>query len=272
VALNRARRRSITFGLVGFVIAVSLYLSGGVVAGLRSAANFVVTPFSVTVNFVARPVGHLLAGAINYSDVVAQNQRLRYELGLANERANATWGESRSLAEISTSLNVPFAAGLTQVAAQVTSLSPTNFVATVDIDKGRDDGVLAGEPVVANGGLVGTVSATTPHGATVRLITDVASSIGVTFGVNQPSIIVSGRGVNNGLSATSVPLNSSITPGQILSTDGLAGGLYPVGLPVARVRTETLTPGAATYDLTLEPTADLRHLTYVDVLLWEPAS
>ena len=36
------------------------------------------------------------------------------------------------------------------------------------------------------------------------------------------------------------------------------------------MKTVTLTPGAATYNLTLQPAADLRHLAYLDVVLWEP--
>jgi rod shape-determining protein MreC len=94
--------------------------------------------------------------------------------------------------------------------------------------------------------------------------------VGVTFKKGTTDLIVSGRGLNSGLGATSVPLGTSIAPGTKLSTDGLNGGLYPAGLPVATVQTVTLTPGAATYNLTLEPAADLRHLTYLDVVIWEP--
>ncbi len=254
------------------LVATILYLTGGVVSGLRSAANLAVTPFSWTIDVIARPIGHLLAGAVNYSDVVAQNQRLRYELGRAQLQVNENWALQRQLQEMTTQLNVPFVGSLPTVAAQITTISPTSFAATVDISKGRSDGVLVGMPVVANGGVVGSVISTTPHGATIRLISDANSSIGVTFAKGKTTLIVSGRGVNNGLSATSLPLTTSITPGTILSTDGLAGGLYPPGLPVATVSKVTLTPGAATYNVTLRPTADLRHLLYVDVVLWEPST
>ena len=142
----------------------------------------------------------------------------------------------------------------------------------MDISKGRDSGILVGMPVVGNGGLVGTVISTTPHGATVRLITDTDSSIGVTDGHSAKSIIVTGQGVNSGLRATSVPLNTSVKTGTLLWTDGLQGGLFPPGLPVATVTSLTLTPGAATYDLTLNPSADLRHMTYLDVVQWEPST
>ena len=106
----------------------------------------------------------------------------------------------------------------------------------------------------------------------MRLISDVKSLIGVTFGTGKTTLVVSGRGVNNGLGATSVPLNSGVRTGTKLSTNGLDGGLYPAGLPVASVKTVTLTPGASTYNLSLQPAADLRHLSYLDVVLWEPAA
>jgi len=270
VATDRSKRRAWTLGVAAAALLTVLALTGGVLTGLRSSANLLVTPFNWTVNEIARPIGHVFAGALNYSDVVAQNQKLRYELGRAELKANENWPLERQLQQLSTELNVPYVGSLPVVAAQVTTVSPTNFAATVDISKGRDDGVLVGMPVVANGGLVGSVIATTPRGATVRLISDVDSSVGVTFGDGKSSLVVTGRGVNNGLIATSVPLSTSITPGTKLATNGLEGALYPPGLPVAKVEKVSLTPGAATYNLTLRPTADLRHLLYLDVVLWEP--
>jgi len=272
VASERSRRRALTLGLGATALIVVLYLTGGIFSGLRSAANVVVSPFSWSVNEVAKPIGHFLAGAIDYSDVVAQNQRLRYELGKSQQQSNESWSFERQLQQVSTQLHVPFVGSLPTVAAQVTAISPTNFAATVDISVGRDNGVLAGMPVVANGGLVGDVISTTPHGATVRLISDTNSSIGVTYGSGKSTLLVSGRGVNNGLGATAIPLTTSISPGTIMATDGLEGGLYPPGLPVAKVSKVTLTPGAATYNLVLRPTANLRFLSYLDVVLWEPST
>jgi rod shape-determining protein MreC len=247
-----------------------LYLTTGVASGLRSGVNIVLTPFSWAVNSIAHPLGHMLAGTIDYSDVVAQNQKLRYQLAKANERANESWAFARELQQLTTGLNVPFVGALPTVAAQVTTNSPTNFSASVSISKGRDSGILVGMPVVANGGLVGQVISTSANGATVRLISDTKSLVGVTFG--STTLVVSGRGVNNGLGATSVPLNSGIHQGTRLSTDGLNGALFPAGLPVATVKTVSLTPGAATYNLTLQPAANLRHLSYLDVILWEPSA
>lgn len=251
---------------------LALYLTTGVASGLRSGANIIITPFSWAVNTVARPLGHMLSGTINYSDVVAQNQKLRYQLAQAEEKANQGWAFARQLEQLTRTLDIPFVGSLPTVTAQVTTLSPTNFSATIGISKGRDSGILVGMPVVGNGGLVGRVIDTTASGATIRLITDTASSIGVTFKSGTTDVVVTGRGLNNGLGATSVPLGTSIQPGTKLTTDGLSGGLFPPGLPVASVQTVTLTPGAATYNLTLQPAANLRDLAYVDVVLWEPTA
>ena len=272
MATDRSRRRTWTLGVAVLVTIVVLYLTTGVASGLRGGANLVVTPFNWAVNAIARPIGHLLAGTINYSDVVAQNEKLRYQLGQAEERANEAWAFSRQLEQLTTQLSVPFVGSLPTVTAQVTTVSPTNFAATVGISKGRDSGVLVGMPAVANGGLVGRVIAPSANGATIRLISDTASSVGVTFKNGKTDLIVSGRGPNNGLGASSVPLGTAIAPGTNLSTDGLNGGLYPAGMPVASVKTVSLTPGAASYNLTLQPAADLRHLSYLDVVLWEPSA
>ena len=69
-----------------------------------------------------------------------------------------------------------------------------------------------------------------------------------------------------------MPLTSSVRSGTVLSTNGLDGGLFPPGLPVAKVSKVTLTPGAATYNLSLHPLANLRDLVYLDVVLWEPST
>jgi len=46
VATNRSRRRLWTVGVSVTLIVSLLYVTGGVVSGLRGAANLVVTPFS----------------------------------------------------------------------------------------------------------------------------------------------------------------------------------------------------------------------------------
>ena len=226
MATDRSRRRALTLGAALTVVVVALYATGGVFSGLRTAANAIVSPFNWSVNEVARPIGHFFAGAVNYGDVVAQNQKLRYELGKAQQQENELVVPTPARTNHD-AIGRPLR-GFTAHRDRSDHHAVTDeFAATVDIDKGRDQGLLAGMPVVANGGLVGSIVSTTPNGATVRLISDTSSVVGVTFGKGTTPLVVSGRGVNNGLSATSVPLSTSLSPGTLLATDGLDGGLFP---------------------------------------------
>ena len=270
--LRRSTRRNLTLlsGLATTLI--GLQLTVGVGAGLRTMANGAVSPFAAAIRFVATPVGHIFSGSLNYSSLVQQNQQLRYQLGQAQLRLNESKAFFQKMATISQELNVPFVGTLPTVSAQVSSFSPTSFAATIDISKGRDDGILTGMPVVANGGLIGTVISTMLHRSTVRLITDQQSHFGAVFSNQGIPVIISGQGLNNGLAAANVPISFNVSPGMMVFTDGLEGGLYPAGLPIARVSKVRLTPGAATYELNFRPTADLRHIYYVDVVLWEPST
>ena len=58
------------------------------------------------------------------------------------------------------------------MAAHVISKDPTVWYATVEVDKGTDDGVHVNDPVIGDGGLVGKISLAGPTFAIVTLITD----------------------------------------------------------------------------------------------------
>ena len=272
MAISKRRRRAVVALVAATIMVVVFQYTGGITSGLRSTGNVVVAPFARAINLVAKPIGHVSSGALNYSEIVAQNKQLRYQLGQAQLKANETDAMNRQLIQLSQSLSVPYVNNLPTITAQVNEQSPTNFIASIGISKGTNEGVLVGMPVVGNGGLIGRVVATTLHGSTIQLITDAASSVGCTFGDGKINAIVGGRGLNHALSVTAVPLKATLSPGTIFATNGLQGGLFPAGLPVARVSGVTLTPGAVTYDLRLKPVADFKNLTYVTVIAWEPGT
>lgn len=272
MASVRSRRRLFFSGVVGTLAIVTIYVTGGVVAGAKSVAHVVVSPFTWAADFVAVPVGHLVAGMINYSDVQAQNSQLRYLLGQATLRATQNTLAAQQLRQLSQALHVPVAATLGTVLAQVTDPSPTNFSATVTIDKGQDEGVMDGMPVLGDGGLVGRIIATATHSSTVRLLTDTGSVVGASVGSGQAPVLISGEGLNNPLNVSGIANTVSVAVGSLVSTNGFQGGLFPPGLPVGRVSKLLINPGASSYAISLTPTANLNNLSYVDVVLWEPST
>lgn len=272
MAAPRTRRRILAGAVALLAVVTILLATGGVGSGLRAIGRGITAPFVYVFNEIAHPIADLFGGVVNYSSVLQQNKELRAALALANEQAVENEAAQSELAQVSAAQHLPFAPAIARTVAQVTADSPTNFSATITIDKGTSSGVLVGMPVVGAGGLLGRVIAVSSSGATVQLVTDPTSIVGVTFGRGTIDTLVYGRGVNSDLTASAVPSATPLAPGTLLYTSGLRGGEYPPGLPVARIETVALTPGSSDYNLALNPTADFSNLSYVDVLLWEPST
>ena len=219
------------------------------------------------------PIGSFLAGSVHYGAVREQNQKLQAEIDQLRMAQASGADQAQALKQLSALLNLPYLGNLQTVPAEVTDFGTSDFAATVDLDVGRSDGVQLGMPVVGAGGLVGQVVAVSHHTATVRLITDGQSAVGVRYGPAPGALaVLNGTGPGKPLSADLVPTNTALTDGEIFTTSGLQGALYPPGIPVAKVQASHTGSTASQETVTLQPLADLAHLRYVTVVLWGPSS
>ncbi|TFY96237.1 rod shape-determining protein MreC [Ramlibacter rhizophilus] len=137
----------------------------------------------------------------------------------------------RKLLELRERLQAP------AVAAQVLYDAPDPYTRKVIIDKGAAQGIAPGSPVIDEGGVLGQV--TRAHGmvSEVTLVTDRdhATPIlnartgvrGVVYG--EPS----GSQVGS-LELRFMPAGADVKAGDLLTTSGI-DGVYPAGLPVARI-------------------------------------
>jgi rod shape-determining protein MreC len=246
-------------------------LHGAVNAARRSTAD-ALNPVERAVDDVLHPVGHFFAGAVEYGSLARQNAELRLELRRAEGQALRLGTERRELDQLARLEHLPFVdvATIPTVTAEVIGQSSSNFEATVTLDKGQDDGVAVGMPVVDGLGLVGRVVQVASHQATVELITDSRSVVSVTYGTGGALAAASGQGPGASLRVDYVPNRAPIRRGELLSTSGEQLGLYPPGIPVARVQSVRSTAAGTQASVSARPVADLGSLGFVDVLAWEP--
>ena len=103
------------------------------------------------------------------------------------------------------------------------------------VGKGSWQGLQVGEAVVAPGGLVGRLAATTPTTATVQLLTDPGSRVGVWVGRTQHHGLLTGIGAGRPLLRflEKVP---QARPGDVVVTSP-ASTLVPPNLPVGVIQT-----------------------------------
>jgi rod shape-determining protein MreC len=237
------------------------------------------SPIRGGIDDIIEPVGSFLAGSVHYGAVRQQNQKLQDELDQLRTQQVSQQEVLQQMKQLTALLHLPFLQNLQTVPAVVTDFGTSDFASTIDISVGRDQGVQLNMPVVGTsgaagqGGLVGQVVEANHDSATVRLITDGQSAVGVRYGSSANSLaVLTGQGSGKALSADLVPSNTPLVDGDVFYTSGLPGASYPTGIPVARVVAHRNGLTSAQETVSLEPEADLVHLRYVSVILWGPSA
>ena len=102
------------------------------------------------------------------------------------------------------------------------------------LDRGIQNGVELGRPVIDNLGVVGQVTRVFPFTSEVTLLTDEEQAIPVQLLRNGVRSVAIGRGKSGTMELRFTAPSADIQIGDIVITSGL-DGLYPAGLAVARV-------------------------------------
>jgi rod shape-determining protein MreC len=268
---SRRPRNTLLLLVLASVTIITLDARGGlhrITSGVKSVAADAFAPVRTGVNDIIEPVGSFLAGSVHYGAVRQQNQKLQAEINQLKMQDHSAADTEQAMKQLSAVLNLPFVGNLQTVPAEVTNYGTSDFAATIDISVGRDQGVQLDMPVVGAGGLVGQVVQANHSTATVRLITDGQSVVGVRYGPTSDSLaVLTGQGSGKPLDADLVRTNTPLGVGQIFTTSGLQGANFPAGIPVATVVSSKTGASASQESVALQPLADLAHLRYVSVLL-----
>ncbi|MBE7535132.1 MAG: rod shape-determining protein MreC [Anaerolineales bacterium] len=153
----------------------------------------------------------------------------------------------------------------TFLAAEVIGKDPSPFLHYVIINRGSNDGVRKGMPVVTNQGLVGRVTAVIADAARVQLITDPASNVNVRLqnAKTESSLVGS---LTGDLTLELVQQNVAIERGDLVLTSGLGGG-YPPDLIVGQVVNVRARESDLFQQASIQPVVDFNRLQIVLVVV-----
>ena len=128
------------------------------------------------------------------------------------------------------------------VSAAVISREPGGWWQQLELGKGSLDGIKAGDPVLAPGGLIGRVSSVTPSTARVQLLTDSGSRLGVLVARVQRHGLLVGQGTARPR-LQFLEKDTGVRPGDVITTSP-ASTLVPPNLLVGVVQSvnEQLAP------------------------------
>lgn len=243
---------------------------GGLIGTTRDGARDVLAPVQDAVADVTRPIGNWFDGIFEGAELKDENADLERELSEVRgdlTRAEAVLRENESLRAL---LNLEFVGDIPTVSAEVVQMSTGNFESTVQIDRGTDDGIDVGMPVVGGDGLVGHVSQASRRRATVLLISDPSSGVGARLSESLAPGVLSGTGNTRELTLDFIDPEVEVEDGELVVTSGVDGSAYPAGLPIGRVVSAQRSRGALEQSITVQPLVDLDRLQFLMVLEWEP--
>jgi rod shape-determining protein MreC len=191
-----------------------------------------------------------------------QNDQLRAQLA----QAQASDANARELAAV-----LHLSAGKYKVVTGTVIAAGGDYSDTLTINVGRSDGITANETVLNGDGLVGTVVSATSSTATVQLLTDAGTTVGVRLAGGQIGALSGSADSLSGsapLKLTLFNANATLKPGQVLVTFGSVGGRpYVPGVPVGTVSAVTTQPGSLTPTALVKPFADFTGLGVIGVVV-----
>jgi len=272
VAYQRTNRRPILVLIVVTAVAlITLDVRGsGPISTVRGGVHDVIDPVAGALEAVFAPVGDWIDGVTSASALKDENARLRRRLDAARGQRAAARAAIEENKELKKLLNLPFAEGTDAIAAPVVDGAPGNFEVTVQIGRGASDGVGTDMPVVTGAGLVGRVIEVSRDRATVLLVNDPQSGVGVKMERTGTTGVAKGRGDTGTLRVDYVDPNVEVREGEVVSTWGQQASPFPAGIPLGTVSKVTRTRGDLEQDVLVKPLVDFSHLDYVKVLRPSP--
>ncbi len=174
---------------------------------------------------------------VGLTDVHSENQFLKDEIAILRKEIADLSERAASVDRLEKLLGIEPPQEWHRTGSRVIAhdFGPLGAINSVIVDKGKFQGISSNLPVITHTGVMGRTFRTGLNFSSVLLLSDPNSRIAVISSETRVKGMLAGQGYQKPLSLLYVHLNSPLQKGETLVTSGLAG-IYPKGLPVARVK------------------------------------
>jgi rod shape-determining protein MreC len=233
---------------------------------IRSALSTVVYPLQYAVDLPAS-IGNWSAESLNSrTALVQENEGLKRQnlmLRARLQKFEALQSENARLRDL---LQSSGRVGVRVLIGELLAVDMDPFKRLITLNRGSNDGVSEGQPLLDADGVMGQVIHVSPLTSTAMLLTDPSHAIPVQVNRNGLRAIALGNGSPDQLEVPNLPNNADIREGDLLVSSGL-GGRFPPGYPVARVTSVREDPSRPFAEVIATPTAHLQRSREV-LLVW----
>lgn len=263
--MNSSRSfQTATLALV--VIGILLLALGGYLTPL---SRYALTPFIGAQSWLAsryQAVRDFIYAPRDVARLSQQNAQLEAEIARLQSQIIDLQQQNTQLQVLSALLD--FASSHPEneyLSASIIGRDPSPFLHYLIINRGSDDGLRRGMPVVSSQGLVGRVAAVTANAARVQLITDPGMAINIRLQGSGVEAILQGS-ITGELILTSIPQEAEVQTGDLVLTSGL-GGNYPPNILIGQVSGVRQSPVELFQTASVQPIVDFSQLDIVLVIV-----
>ncbi len=272
------RRRAVLVVLVtASLILLTAYFGEGQNGGLHSAqrgALGALSPIQEGASRVLKPFRDLFGWFGDTIDAKDQRDKAEAERDSLRTQLNAAQNALREAEQQGKINTIDTTGGMNRygpVDARVYLHSPSSWYQSLQINKGTNDGVKVGDPVINGAGLVGKIETAWGGGAVVTLITDPEFATGGITSVSQePGSVVPAVGAPGDLLFKFVDNATKVKKGELVYTAGTISSRlesrYPPSIPIGTVDDIDIGDGELDRRIHIKPAADLKRVDKVQVL------
>jgi len=231
----------------------------------RRTVITIISPFQVALNSVVGGINGFWNDYLFLVDTNSENELLREEVNRLRSEIQEVREELYRAGKLEEFAAYRSETGLVGMAARVIGESPDPWIKTIVVNRGIEEGVERGMPVVVPDGLVGRVMAVAPHSSIVRLVIDRSSRVPVFVSRSRARAVLEGE--NSGTCQLKyLERTEDVVKGDSVITSGLAG-VYPRGIEIGTI-TQVLKKNYGLYQYAkMLPKAPLTRLEDV-LIIW----
>lgn len=256
-----------------FVSLISISLrTGDNTPFLQQASNDITAVLGRVFTRPANAVTRVFESVNDLQNTYEENQRLKIEIDKIYERQaeiNVLRDENQRLGE-----ELELQSSLTDyrtISGTVISRNPDNWVDQIVVDRGSQDGVAVGMPVMSSNGLIGRISEVNPTSSKVVLLTNIdqtANQVSSEIIMEEEIVygLISGYDSSSDrLVMSQITSTIEIEEGELITTSGL-GGVIPRGLVIGEVEEVTMDAHGLAQQVFVNPAADFENIRYVTII------
>ena len=233
--------------------------------GLRSVLALAVYPLQMLATMPAA-LGERISGHFaSQAQLREENAELRAKILDTSQRAQLYEAARAEAGQLRRLIGAADVLPLKSQPAEILYNGRDPYSRKVIIDKGSQNGVRAGSPVLDDAGVIGQVTRAHALASEVTLLTDKDQAIPVQVLRNGLRAVAFGAGSSGMLELRFMAANAEIQNGDRLVTSGI-DGTYPPGIPVATVARVERDAAYAFARIVCQPAAGVEGGRYVLVL------